>query len=200
MGFLTVMNMVRFQAKNGTFFTLASEQEADGFHRENLLDSVLGKGRKRKSSEFLRCGRFAADGLSFIVKNASGELVGSVRLWHVTFHKGKNGTQNALLLGPLAISSQYSGIGIGSVLMWHAIESAKRLGHGAILLVGDSEFYARFGFSSRLTENLAMPGPYEKHRFQALELIPRYLTSCHGVVTPSGELRDSGCLQPHKVA
>ncbi|WP_317994067.1 GNAT family N-acetyltransferase [Bartonella gliris] len=194
------MNVINFQTKDGAFFILASEQEADKPYREHLLDLALGKGRKRKSSEALRRGRLAACGLSFVVKNVLGELVGSVRLWHVRFNKGQNETQYALLLGPLAVSAEYSGMGIGSVLMQHAIETAKKLGHGAILLVGDCAFYQRFGFSSSLTKNLAMPGPYEKHRFQALELIPEYLSACYGTLVPSGEREDLSRFQRHKVA
>lgn len=194
------MSMVKFQTKDGVFFTFTSEQETDRLSRECLLDLVMGKGRKRKSSEALRYGRLPACGLSFVVKNELGELVGSVRLWHVTCHKGKNGIQHALFLGPLAVLAECSGMGIGSFLMRHAIDSAKKLGHGAILLVGDSEFYQRFGFSSSLTKNLAMPGPYEKHRFQALELIPQHLSSCHGILMPNGDLQGLNRFQRHKVA
>ncbi|WP_332060681.1 GNAT family N-acetyltransferase [Bartonella sp. CB74] len=194
------MDIINFQTKDGKFFTLTSEQEADKLPRERLLDLTLGKGRKRKSSEALRRGRLAACGLSFVVKNMFGELVGSVRLWHVRFRKGQNGTQHALLLGPLAVATECSGMGIGSVLMRHAIEIAKKSGYGAIFLVGDSEFYQRFGFSSSLTKNLAMPGPYEKHRFQALELIPHYLSSCHGILVPSGKRQRWDSFQHHKVA
>ncbi|MCZ2204470.1 GNAT family N-acetyltransferase [Bartonella sp. A05] len=194
------MNMMNFQAKDGTFFTLTSEQESDKLPRERLLDLVMGKGRKRKSSETLRCGRVAAGGLSFVVKNELGELVGSVRLWHVMCHKGQDRIQHALFLGPLAVSVECSGIGIGSFLIRHAIDSAKKLGHGAIFLVGDSEFYQRFGFDSSLTKNLAMPGPYEKHRFQALELIPQYLSSCHGILKASGDWEGLSRFQRHKVA
>ncbi|WP_208436242.1 GNAT family N-acetyltransferase [Bartonella phoceensis] len=194
------MNMISFQTKNGAVFTLACEQDADEPYRERLLDLALGKGRKRKSSEVLRRGRLAACGLSFVVKNTLGELVGSVRLWHVQFSKGQTGSQHALLLGPLAVSEDYSRMGIGSVLMNHAIETAKKMRYGAILLVGDCAFYQRFGFSSSLTKNLAMPGPYEKHRFQALELIPGYLSACHGTLIPSGEREDLSRVLHHKVA
>ncbi|WP_332065648.1 GNAT family N-acetyltransferase [Bartonella sp. CB189] len=193
-------DVINIQAKNGVLFTLESEKDADKLHRESLLDLTLGKGRKRKSSEILRRGRLAAQGLSFVVKNVPGELVGSVRLWHVHCNKGQDGIQNALLLGPLAVSSKCSGMGIGSILMRHAIDVAKKLGYGAIFLVGDFEFYQRFGFSNSLTKDLAMPGPYEKHRFQALELIPKYLTACHGILAPSGELEEWSSFQNHKVA
>ena len=57
----------------------------------------------------------------------------------------------ALLLGPLAVDPSVKGAGIGSALMRHAIAEAARLGHGAILLVGDAPYYARFGFSAEKT-------------------------------------------------
>lgn len=184
------MDVINFRTKEGMFFTLTAEQESDVPCRERLLDLVMGEERKHKSSEILRRDQTAACGLSFVVKNVLGELVGSVRLWHVMFHKGRCGTRHALFLGPLAVSAEYSGMGIGSILMWYAIETAKKLNHGAILLVGDTEFYQRFGFSNELTKNLIMPGPYEQHRFQALELIPNYLSSCYGLLIPNRGLQN----------
>ncbi|WP_425475971.1 GNAT family N-acetyltransferase [Mesorhizobium yinganensis] len=94
--------------------------------------------------------------------------------------------KSALLLGPLAVDPSVKSAGIGSALMLHAIAEAKRLGHGAILLVGDAPYYARFGFSAEKTGRLAMPGPYERHRFLALELAGGALDGAHGVLRPAG--------------
>ena len=55
-----------------------------------------------------------------------------------------------------------------------------RLGHRAILLVGDAPYYARFGFSAEKTGSLAMPGPYERHRLLALELVEGALDGARG--------------------
>ncbi len=76
--------------------------------------------------------------------------------------------------------------GIGSALMRHAIDEAKDRGHGAIILVGDPEYYERFGFTAEKTGELAMPGPYEKRRFLALELKPGHLDGAHGILRASG--------------
>ncbi|EEQ94106.1 GCN5-related N-acetyltransferase [Brucella intermedia LMG 3301] len=112
---------------------------------------------------------------------------GTVRLWDV--HAGLDAfgfPVSALLLGPLAVEPSAAGCGIGSALMRHAIDEAMRLGHGAILLVGDPEYYGRFGFTAEKTGELAMPGPYEKRRFLALELKPGHLDGAHGVLRASG--------------
>jgi predicted N-acetyltransferase YhbS len=98
--------------------------------------------------------------------------------------RGREGS--TLLLGPLAVDPNMSGAGIGSALMRHAIAEARRLGHRAILLVGDAPYYARFGFSAEKTASLAMPGPYERHRFLALELTDGALDGAEGVLKATG--------------
>ena len=100
--------------------------------------------------------------------------------------RGEIGNCRALLLGPLAVDPAQKSAGIGSALMRHAIAEAARFGHCAVLLVGDAPYYARFGFSAEKTGRLAMPGPYEKHRFLALELKPGALDGANGVLKPVG--------------
>ena len=39
--------------------------------------------------------------------------------------------------------------GVGAALMDHALAAAKARGHGAVILLGDAPYYARFGFSGR---------------------------------------------------
>ena len=147
-------------------FAITAETAADASAREALLDRAMGPGRKRKSSEKLRRGRKPSEGLAFAARAADGRVVGTVRLWDVAV----GFALRALLLGPLAVDPSLKNAGIGAALMRHAIAEARRLGHRAILLVGDAPYYARFGFSAEKTGSLAMPGPYERHRLLALEL------------------------------
>ncbi len=208
-------------------FTFTAETAADVAAREALLDRAMGPGRKKKSSEKLRRGRRPSEGLAFVARDATGAVVGTVRLWDVAFalsslegapkEAGRpegvtaEGTANkasspieaspsdafgatspsrregkALLLGPLAVEPGLKSVGIGSALMRHALAEAARLGHGAILLVGDPPYYGRFGFSSEKTAALAMPGPYERHRLLALELVSGALDGAHGTIRAAG--------------
>ncbi len=160
---------------------IGQELEADAGEREALLDRAMGPGRKRKSSEKLRRGRRPSEGLAFAARDSEGLLVGTVRLWDVDA-----GGIRALLLGPLAVEPGLKGAGIGAALIRHAICEAARLGHGAILLVGDEPYYGRFGFSADKTTSLAMPGPYECERFLALELKTGWLTDARGVLKATG--------------
>jgi predicted N-acetyltransferase YhbS len=149
----------------------------------------MGAGRKRKSSEKLRRGRRPSEGLAFVARAADGRLVGTVRLWDVAL--GEDG-RAALLLGPLAVEPSLKRAGIGAALMRHALAEAARLGHRAILLVGDAPYYERFGFSAQKTGSLAMPGPYEPQRFLALELVEGALDGARGVLSAVGRLSRDG--------
>ena len=152
------------------------------YAREALLDRAMGPGRRRKSSEKLRRGRLPAEGLAFAARDAFGNLIGTVRLWNVVSGNGVP----ALLLGPLAVAPEHKGGGVGSALMRHSIEEAKRLEHGAVLLVGDAAYYGRFGFSGEKTGAMSMPGPFEKARFLGLELKLGALDGAAGTLVASG--------------
>jgi predicted N-acetyltransferase YhbS len=166
--------------------TISHESPKDFEPREGLLDRAFGARRKRKTSERLREGRLAADGLSFSVHSKSGRLIGTVRLWNVI--AGSAGP--ALLLGPIAVDCRHQRKGIGAALMAHAIAEAKRLGHAAILLVGDAPYYARFGFDGDLVRHLHLPGPVDRDRFLGLELAPNALDGAEGLVMASGRIAE----------
>ncbi|WP_367718128.1 N-acetyltransferase [Nitratireductor sp. GISD-1A_MAKvit] len=164
-------------------YFIRCEVTQDEGEREALLDRVMGPKRRLKSSETLRRERLPAQGLAFAAVDATGGLVGSVRLWNV---RAQGGGAGMLLLGPLAVERTVAGRGVGTSLVRHALLEAQRLGHGAVLLVGDPAYYQRFGFSALLTGKLAMPGPYERDRLLALELVPGWLKDASGILQPCG--------------
>lgn len=180
------MEAVEIAAQNAASFAIVAEidQQAPSVSaaREALLDRAMGLNWKRKSSQKLRRGRRPSEGLAFVARGTDGVLAGTVRLWDVATGDGRP----VLLLGPLAVDPSLKNAGIGKALMSHAISEAKRLGHKAILLVGDAAYYGRFGFSAEKTGDLAMPGPYERHRFLALELVPGALDNAVGTLKATG--------------
>lgn len=176
-------------------FAILAEQDADIAAREVLLDAAMGPKRRKKSSEKIRRGRKPSEGLSLVARDAHGNVVGTVRLWDIAVAEAP-----ALLLGPLAVDPVQKSAGIGSALMLHAISEATRLGHSAIVLVGDAPYYGRFGFSADKTGGLAMPGPFEKHRLLALELVPGALDGACGVIRPTGRKLRPGKVQRPETA
>lgn len=160
---------------------LRDELAADVPAREALLDAAFGPARFFKSSERIRAGRLPAEGLALSAEAGDGRLAGSVRLWNVSA-----GGRPALLLGPLVVADDMRGAGLGAALMRLALARAAALGHGAVILVGDPEYYARFGFDGGITAGLTMPGPTERRRFLACELVAGALSGAAGRVVPTG--------------
>jgi predicted N-acetyltransferase YhbS len=162
--------------------TLREEHPCDIAAREALLDASFGDERFEKTCERLREGRKPAEALSLVLE-MNGAIIGTVRCWHVS--AGPN--RPALLLGPIAVDRRYQRLGLGARLMREALARAKALGHRAVLLVGDAPYYARLGFTAELTRGLRLPGPYERERFLALELVAGALRGAHGLITATGE-------------
>jgi predicted N-acetyltransferase YhbS len=163
--------------------TLRHEGPTDVKAREALLDQAFGAARYRKSSQRLRDNRLPAEGLSFIAAEGR-RVVGTARLWHAECASG----EPALLLGPVAVAADCRQRGIGSALVRRAVAEADRLGHDAIILVGDAPYYGRFGFSAEKTGRLRLPGPFERHRLLALELKPGALAGARGLIRASGRV------------
>ncbi len=161
--------------------TIRRELGKDAAAREALLDLGYGDVRFEKVSHRLREGRLPAAGLSFMACDR-GRIVGTVRLWDVAAGDGRP----ALLLGPLTVHPDYRCRGVGGALINHALGAATRLGHHAVLLVGDASYYGRFGFSNEKTDALRLPGRYDAHRFLAHELVPGALDGAQGLVSATG--------------
>ncbi len=161
------------------------ERFADFDAREALLDNAFGETRTRKSSERLREGRLPAEGLSFIASEGR-RVIGTARLWNVACGNEKSLGQPALLLGPVAVAEDCRSRGLGGALVRRAVAMALKLGHGAVVLVGDASYYGRFGFTAEKTGALRMPGPFERHRLLALELVPGALDGARGMIAATG--------------
>src|SRR5450631_547965 len=163
-------------------FAIRSERAGDVAAREALLDACFGANRRQRTCQRLRDGRAAAEGLAFSAV-AQGRLIATVRLWHVSA-----GGIPALVLGPLAVDPSCRELGVGAALMNHALAAAKARGHGAVILLGDALYYARFGFSALKTAELSLPGPFERDRLLGLELREGALDGAWGMIAPTGAL------------
>ena len=166
-----------FHKPKATRIEIRRERRSDVAAREKLLDEAFGPDRFAKTSERLREGRVPADGLAFVAFDGGG-MLGTIRLWSITAGRDRP----CLLLGPLAVAADAQNRGIGGALMQHALRKAASLGYSAVVLVGDPEYYRRFGFSSERTGALYMPGPFERERLLACELIPGALQGARGTI------------------
>ena len=118
----------------------------------------------------------------FIVKSLrdSGALTASLlaeRDGHVLAHVALSPVSVSNLadgwygLGPISVAPAEQSNGIGSQLMFAAMEALKELDAKGCVLLGDPKFYQRFGF--RPVEGLVYPGVPQEY-FQALLLEGAY--------------------------
>src|SRR6202165_1205110 len=153
--------------------TIRAERASDVAGREALLDACFGEDRDARPCQRLRDGRACA-------AVCQRRLAGTIRLWHVSA-----GGVAALVLGPLAVDPSCRKLGIGRALVNHALAAAKARGHGAVILLGDAPYYARFGFSALKTGELSLPGPFERDRLLGLELREGVLDDAWGMIAPT---------------
>lgn len=166
---------------------LRQEEAWHAAGRTALLDRVMGRERFTKVSERLRRNRQPDPRLCRIAL-VGNRLAGTVRQWRVC----AEGLDNALLLGPLAVDRTVQAVGIGTALMEDSIRIARDLRYDAIILVGDPDYYTRFGFCPAAPGTLAMPGPFDPGRLLALELQPGGLDRAGGILRPCADSTTQG--------
>ncbi len=119
-----------------------------------------------------------------LVAEYNGRIVGHVLLTPVRFETA-SGNRNLVALGPMSVVPSQSHRGIGAELVKAAIAKARVLGFGAIVIVGQPEYYARFGFGAASQWGLHTTPPASERLITAMELTPGALTGGGRVVFPS---------------
>ena len=156
---------------------LLLEAKNDHLEVERLLDLVFTPRRKLLSSYQLRGSANKVDNLSYVLKDNSNKIVGSIQFWNIRLvnHKSKG-----LLLGPLAIHPIYQSEGLGEKLVSTGIEKAHADNWNWIVLVGDINYYSRFGFNKEATHGVTIGNGLDNARLLGLDIKDSYLEASVG--------------------
>jgi predicted N-acetyltransferase YhbS len=141
---------------------------------EALLDAAFGADRHGRTAYRVRAGMAPVAALSFAAVE-QGTLVGSIQCWPVALHGEDGAQQPMIMVGPVAVSPARQNVGIGRALMWRSIETADAgglVGGDALMLIGDPEYYAQFGFDAAATGGWTLPGPFEPRRLLGRGRVP----------------------------
>lgn len=157
--------------------TLMQERPEDGPAIEALIDTAFGAERFAKTVYKFREDVAPIDELSFVAYDRQ-TLVGTLRFWPILI----GGKTEAILLGPLAVDPTRRAQGIGAALMWHGLAEAQRRGHRIVILVGDYDYYVKFGFKREPCNRLDLPGWVDRKRFLARALVPGAVDNLSGMV------------------
>lgn len=85
-------------------------------------------------------------------------------------------------LAPMAVVPEQQRKGIGSVLVRAGLERCKHLGFGAVVVLGHSEYYPRFGFSPSARFGIKCEYEVPEDVFMVFELLPGYLRGASGTI------------------
>lgn len=94
--------------------------------------------------------------LAYVIE-IDGKIVG-----HINYSRGSidygNEKADAVVLGPLAIHRDYQNRGLGSKLIEFTLNLAENEGIPFVVVIGDENYYHRFGFVSASEYNLYLDG------------------------------------------
>ena len=92
--------------------------------------------------------------LAYVIER-DNEIIG-----HINYSKGKiqydGGIEDAVVLGPVAIDDNYQNQGLGTRLIEYTQKLTEDYGH--VFVIGDENYYSRFGFESASKYNIYLDG------------------------------------------
>ena len=115
-----------------------------------------------------------------LVALESQEIVGYIMFTPVTLELYDE--LRLMGLAPMAVSPAAQRAGIGTELVRAGLQQCRESGTGAIAVLGQPEFYPRFGFRPASQWRIGSEYDVLEEVFMMMELKPGYLRNYHGVI------------------
>ena len=116
-----------------------------------------------------------------LVAEENGKLIGHIMLTRSFVTNGSDKFET-LFLGPISVVPEYQNKGAGTKLMRESLKLAKAMGYTSVYLVGNPDYYHRFGFKTSanfgIRHVLDIPDEY----VMICELVPNALSGISGTV------------------
>ena len=109
------------------------------------------------------------------------DIVGHIMLSKITIEQDGTSVES-LALAPVSVARGHQKKGIGGKLITAALEKAKELGYGSVVVLGHPEYYPKFGFKKASEWNVKAPFEVPEEVFMAMELRENALQGVEGVV------------------
>ncbi|MEU9128163.1 N-acetyltransferase [Kitasatospora sp. NPDC048540] len=99
---------------------------------------------------------------------------------HVLLTRLRVGDGDGLSMAPVAVAPEWQRKGVGAALVRAALAAAETAGERLVVVLGDPDYYGRFGFEPASRHRISGPFEAPDAYFQALPL-PGYDGGPHGV-------------------
>lgn len=125
--------------------------------------------------------RAQAQPLVSLVAEQDGSIVGHILFSPVTL----SGHSELWIMGlaPMAVVPEQQRQGIGSALVRAGLDECKRLGAGAVVVLGHAEYYPRLGFLPAARFGIRCEYDVPEEVFMALEIKPGFLQGVSGTIS-----------------
>lgn len=142
--------------------------------------AAVSDGMEQEFVLKLRSGDTFIPDLEFVAEDESG-LTGHIMMTKQVIDT-KQDEFIGVLVAPLCVKQEYRSSGIGSKLMDHACKEALKLGYKAAFLVGDPEYYKRFGYQQTSFYNIKNGTEIPDQYVLACPLEPDALSNIQGII------------------
>jgi putative acetyltransferase len=82
----------------------------------------------------------------------------------------------------MAVVPEHQRKGIGAALIKAGLDECKRIGYGAVIVLGHTGYYPRFGFSPTASYGIHCEYDVPQEVFMVIELLPSYLQGTSGII------------------
>ncbi|MET3576311.1 GNAT family N-acetyltransferase [Bhargavaea ullalensis] len=165
---------------------LVRQEEPKDFHQvEQIVEESFRDVQMSDHREQLLVGRLRASHtympeLALVAElEEAGDLIGYSLMTEVTVGDKKI---TALALAPVAVLPDYRNEGVGTMLIREGIRRAASLGYRAVTVLGNPDYYHRFGFRRSSDYHIHSPFEVSGELYLVLELQKYGLEGVSGIV------------------
>ena len=166
--------MVKIRQEQQNEYRETEEVVQQAFLNEEFSDKTEHELVKR----IRECDAFVPE-LSIVAVDE--EIVGHIMLSKIKIEKD-GASVDSLALAPVSVATGHQKKGIGGKLIVAALEKAKELGYGSVVVLGHPEYYPKFGFKKASEWNIKAPFEVPDEVFMAMELRENALEGVKGIV------------------
>ncbi|MGY2614353.1 GNAT family N-acetyltransferase [Bacillus pretiosus] len=164
--------------------TIRQEQQSDYEKTEEVVQQAFlheefsDKTEHALVKRIRKCDAFIPE-LSIVAVDE--EIVGHIMLSKITIEQDGTSVES-LALAPVSVDRGHQKKGIGGKLIVAALEKAKELGYGSVVVLGHPGYYPKFGFKKASEWNIKAPFEVPDEVFMVIELSENALQGVEGVV------------------
>ena len=94
--------------------------------------------------------------MTYVIEN-NGRIIGNIN-YSIGRIDYENSSADAVVLGPVAIDKEYQNQGLGFKLIDYTLKLAQEMNIPFVIVIGDENYYSRFGFVSASKHNIYLEG------------------------------------------